>query len=168
MIEDAILSMWTRRLRQKMAPAERQTCTSETLRWHVSCHHQLSALGPSTRPTSALSPGLPGTASAPRLQFTPSEDVATPATHPCGTSVEALTSVKRQPLAGHMARSHGLRTTAKLDNQRQGCSLPRKPSAPTGWCICKCPFPGRDFASGVRTAKRALPQCHWSSYTISS
>ena len=57
-----------------------RTWTSETLRWHVSCHHQLSALGPSTRPTSSLSPCLPATASAPLRQLTPSEEVATPAT----------------------------------------------------------------------------------------
>ena len=48
----------------------------------MSCHHQLSLLGASTRPTSALSPGLPATASEPRAQVTPSEDVATPAAGP--------------------------------------------------------------------------------------
>jgi hypothetical protein len=66
MIEDAILSMWTRRLRQKMAPAERQTCTSETLRWHVSCHHQLSALGPRRRRTS---PPLPPIRAGPQWRL---------------------------------------------------------------------------------------------------
>ena len=55
------------------------TCTSETVRWQVSCHHQESGLGPSTKPTSVSSPAVPDTASLPLSHVTPSEDVATPA-----------------------------------------------------------------------------------------
>ena len=66
-----------------------QTWTSETLQWQVSCHHQLSALGASTRPTSSLSPCLPATASEPLRHSTPSEEVATPDAAPICAQMSA-------------------------------------------------------------------------------
>ena len=56
-----------------------RACTSETAMWRVSCHHQ-SALGASTRPTSAslAAPRAPAMSPALRSQRSPSRDVATP------------------------------------------------------------------------------------------
>jgi len=69
-----------RRAQTRPARGPARACTSETARCRVSCHHQ-SALGASTRPTSASfsAPRAPATSPAPRAQRRPSRDVATPA-----------------------------------------------------------------------------------------